>query len=424
MSVSIVDKLNALSGEMESLLDFIAKDKNLGDDFEAYVEENKLNIEKQSQLNIALIEYLLDGKMQDNTRVLDYYVNKGEHKNLSVVNAYKNSITSVFEIKKVLKNAYETYSLTCEKDFCLIPLVKMVNLRGISRGDFIRARVIEFENEYYLLEIYDVISSLNCYKAACEAVKCLISNSKCAIFENEEKNQKIKKSLLEFGEHFKKTFNNAKEGIITTNKLTDGLLDAFNSNQDTACFICEPDEYKFFDIKEFSQGDDFIQNAIGGFSNHKCTYDVGLYFDENEGLYVVPFLGTFYKIFETYDGSNSQIEGAKECIKDFLKSDKVPFSVIAAAAKKYQDFLDVINFALDTNFQSTGEVLERFKGHEDEKYSPVQVLYNSKIFSEILGLKEEDEKRETNAASGAIVGRNDPCPCGSGKKYKKCCGAN
>ncbi|HOW12970.1 MAG: SEC-C metal-binding domain-containing protein [Peptococcaceae bacterium] len=20
------------------------------------------------------------------------------------------------------------------------------------------------------------------------------------------------------------------------------------------------------------------------------------------------------------------------------------------------------------------------------------------------------------------MGRNDPCPCGSGKKYKKCCG--
>ena len=22
------------------------------------------------------------------------------------------------------------------------------------------------------------------------------------------------------------------------------------------------------------------------------------------------------------------------------------------------------------------------------------------------------------------IGRNDPCPCGSGKKYKKCCGQN
>ncbi len=26
--------------------------------------------------------------------------------------------------------------------------------------------------------------------------------------------------------------------------------------------------------------------------------------------------------------------------------------------------------------------------------------------------------------SGAKVGRNDPCPCGSGKKYKRCCGVN
>jgi len=26
-------------------------------------------------------------------------------------------------------------------------------------------------------------------------------------------------------------------------------------------------------------------------------------------------------------------------------------------------------------------------------------------------------------APRAKVGRNDPCPCGSGKKYKKCCGA-
>lgn len=27
-------------------------------------------------------------------------------------------------------------------------------------------------------------------------------------------------------------------------------------------------------------------------------------------------------------------------------------------------------------------------------------------------------------ASFGKVGRNDPCPCGSGKKYKKCCGLN
>ncbi|WP_257720225.1 PBPRA1643 family SWIM/SEC-C metal-binding motif protein [Heliomicrobium modesticaldum] len=26
------------------------------------------------------------------------------------------------------------------------------------------------------------------------------------------------------------------------------------------------------------------------------------------------------------------------------------------------------------------------------------------------------------AVAGPKIGRNDPCPCGSGKKYKKCCG--
>lgn len=31
--------------------------------------------------------------------------------------------------------------------------------------------------------------------------------------------------------------------------------------------------------------------------------------------------------------------------------------------------------------------------------------------------------RATPAARGAKVGRNEPCPCGSGKKYKRCCGA-
>jgi preprotein translocase subunit SecA len=30
-------------------------------------------------------------------------------------------------------------------------------------------------------------------------------------------------------------------------------------------------------------------------------------------------------------------------------------------------------------------------------------------------------KVRTYRREGRKVGRNDPCPCGSGKKYKKCC---
>lgn len=35
-----------------------------------------------------------------------------------------------------------------------------------------------------------------------------------------------------------------------------------------------------------------------------------------------------------------------------------------------------------------------------------------------------EKKKKTVVRTSAKVGRNDPCPCGSGKKYKNCCGSN
>ena len=34
-----------------------------------------------------------------------------------------------------------------------------------------------------------------------------------------------------------------------------------------------------------------------------------------------------------------------------------------------------------------------------------------------------DAPKQAPVVKSAKVGRNDPCPCGSGKKYKNCCGA-
>ena len=38
-------------------------------------------------------------------------------------------------------------------------------------------------------------------------------------------------------------------------------------------------------------------------------------------------------------------------------------------------------------------------------------------------LYKEQKRSQTVRHEGPKIGRNDPCPCGSGKKYKKCCGA-
>lgn len=36
----------------------------------------------------------------------------------------------------------------------------------------------------------------------------------------------------------------------------------------------------------------------------------------------------------------------------------------------------------------------------------------------------KEQKTSRTIVKGEKIGRNDPCPCGSGKKYKRCCGAN
>ena len=47
--------------------------------------------------------------------------------------------------------------------------------------------------------------------------------------------------------------------------------------------------------------------------------------------------------------------------------------------------------------------------------------YNERILSQPRDVPRSEPKVEP-VHVGAKVGRNEPCPCGSGKKYKKCCG--
>jgi preprotein translocase subunit SecA len=63
--------------------------------------------------------------------------------------------------------------------------------------------------------------------------------------------------------------------------------------------------------------------------------------------------------------------------------------------------------------QIRSEVREQEFQHKDET---ANMQYSG-------GSAEEEHKKEPKRRAEPKVGRNDPCPCGSGKKYKKCCGA-
>ena len=61
----------------------------------------------------------------------------------------------------------------------------------------------------------------------------------------------------------------------------------------------------------------------------------------------------------------------------------------------------------------------------------IKLLFHVKLETQIEESKREipmstnrdgEETPKTVVRKGEKVGRNDPCPCGSGLKYKKCCG--
>ena len=58
-------------------------------------------------------------------------------------------------------------------------------------------------------------------------------------------------------------------------------------------------------------------------------------------------------------------------------------------------------------------------------HNQVHYLNERSYFKKLDGswLYVDGETKFTSAAASQKVGRNEPCPCGSGKKYKKCCGA-
>ena len=53
---------------------------------------------------------------------------------------------------------------------------------------------------------------------------------------------------------------------------------------------------------------------------------------------------------------------------------------------------------------------------------PVRNQQGPRVMNESRGEDGETPKKPVTAKKEDTIGRNDPCPCGSGKKYKKCCG--
>ena len=170
---------------------------------------------------------------------------------------------------------------------------------------------------------------------------------------------------------------------------------------------------------------------------------------------------SYYKTWMELSEDNSNQQAYIEYVKRYYAMEKNAYEIILSAYPDNQSFLEgkAKDMALKLGF--TDDTMDIFVGFLDGIKSSLTnaddldleavvddtdiklVIDYEKLYYNMRDAKADwlykipfwktiltDEKmaeitreyRDANIAHSDKIGRNDPCPCGSGKKYKNCCG--
>lgn len=117
--------------------------------------------------------------------------------------------------------------------------------------------------------------------------------------------------------------------------------------------------------------------------------------------------GTFQELAQAYGFTLPTFAGFMDGIQESLKQ---PLDV--------ETLTETSEIVLDVDFE---------KLYYNMLEAKADWLYNLEEWDAVLPKARRTEiARERNRSKQAVsakIDRNGPCPCGSGKKYKKCCGA-
>ena len=138
-------------------------------------------------------------------------------------------------------------------------------------------------------------------------------------------------------------------------------------------------------------------------------------------------------------------EEEKEIYAQLLKN---PDDVVTGTVKELADKYGVTVLTMTGFLDGINDSLKEANPIDDMEEDTVvnlgfdkELLYKNMVAAEadwLYGLEEwkaifneetrkalyKEQKSSTTIVKEAKVYPNDPCPCGSGKKYKKCCGRN
>ena len=289
MQLDIVS--NEINLVLEELSNFIQDDEEVRNDFEEYVKT--MGGFKNNTFQELAVPYIFERNIPEkNCSVIELYLQNHETlptEAVNLLNALKTPISSIFEIKRRLKNGFELLNLVNEKVYNAAYTFKMTNVRSLGIGQFLVARLLKFENEYYIIDISGALSSTKRQEAMRFAVAKIIQEPYLVYADNEEKQKEIEENVKIMNKKFIEAFGTDK--IFTTSNHSEEIISMFNDYTENGTpvdlngKIEEPQEYKYFEVKDYNTNyANFIENSVKGYYDKQKIYDIAVIFEEDEGL--------------------------------------------------------------------------------------------------------------------------------------------
>ena len=185
------------------------------------------------------------------------------------------------------------------------------------------------------------------------------------------------------------------------------------------------DEHKLDSIEElnmkFKQVQDFYNDVIATYE-HDDMFEANMEeplaiedvimtlmsfqsLDHNHDILLSTLIDSVEAVADEYGFLDALYEMKEEKLREYVEQE-----VFHEAEILYYNFISLLDMR---------NTLKQKKEHDEQKLYATAILLalNLSVFNTI---RKERFKLEQDGAS-IKVKRNDPCPCGSGKKYKKCC---
>jgi hypothetical protein len=347
-------------------------------------------------------------RFPDNLTVIDRFVSETSDlsdKEKAIVLRWKDPVVGLFQVKRTLPDGFVAENLINEVDYTIKPTTIPQRFEQLARpGAFFRAKIIPASDSEYIFSGVQEFLDISEKEILKSVAQLQMKNPQFAFRDNEEKIRKgfelQKKDRALFIEYF------GGDEVLTEGTKLPALANEFMNYRLSKREQPLPDGYKPPEM-HFPKG--LLESK-----------DVGIVFDELSGQHYLVNYGLMLSIFQNPD--ELKIQRYKRDILKYLKDETISPHVLRKLFFKFpqntefvfQRILDRPEFSLEKDFDSLmDEFKPSFRGKRIYPYIlPMSPKYVKAMTPELYQNKEKALK----------VGRNDPSPCGSGKKYKKCCG--